>query len=287
MLKCIQYQHGGGEDAHAGDVGSGGESSGNDENHQDCVTDVAPHPSGADYAHQGEEENQNRHFENEAQAQNYRQEKIGVLVNRDHGQELSAHMNEEIQGLGIDDAVSEIATSREQENGGEQERADVTLLAAIKAWRDEQPDLVEHIRRSKEQASEDGNLQVEVEGFGGVQIHQLLRQLVVAQNIDDGPLHVSDQGLVIPPGNPGTDCNRDQGMENPLAELVEVLEEAHGGHGFLVGAFGVQLGGGVRHWWCRGRGDLQPRCGRRARVNFRVGEKFPAERFLRRRGGCR
>ena len=53
-----------------------------------AVTQVAPHPARADDAEQGEEEDQDRHLKDHAEAEHDRHEQTDVLVDGDHGSEL-------------------------------------------------------------------------------------------------------------------------------------------------------------------------------------------------------
>src|SRR2546423_6091003 len=49
----IEGNHGRCENAHAANVGCGGQSPGNNEDHKNCVTKGSPHPARADEAHEG------------------------------------------------------------------------------------------------------------------------------------------------------------------------------------------------------------------------------------------
>src|SRR6185312_8052304 len=100
------------------------------------------------------------------------QEQVGVFANCDHWLELFAVVDQEGQGRGIDHLVREQTARQEQQDGGEHEGKYVALFVAVEAGGNEHPDLVEHDGRSHEQTSEGRNLQVKVEGFGGVQIDQ-------------------------------------------------------------------------------------------------------------------
>ena len=62
----VQHDHGRGEDAHVHDVGGRRNDRGDDEDHQDGIPEVPPHPAGAQNPHQRQEENQDRHLEDDA-----------------------------------------------------------------------------------------------------------------------------------------------------------------------------------------------------------------------------
>src|SRR6185437_3735886 len=139
----VQSHHGSRENAHAADIRRRGEGTSNDENHQNAITDVSPHPSCADNPHQGQEKNENWHFKYQAQPKDYGKEKIRVLVDIDQWGELRPHLaDQKVQRRRIDNPVSEVAPSREKQNRRNHEWNGITFFFAIQAWRDKKPDLV-------------------------------------------------------------------------------------------------------------------------------------------------
>ena len=130
----------------------------------------------------------------------------------------------------------------------------VALFVAIEAGRNEHPDLVEHDGRSHEQAGEGRHLQVKVEGFGGVQIDQLLGHPVAVQGVHDGALHEAEDELVVVPAGEEAYGDGNDGIDEAAAQFLEVVEEAHGGKA-VVGVVGggssaaISGIGGLRIWW--------------------------------------
>ena len=67
----------------------------------------------------------------------------------------------------------------------------VALFVAIEAGRNEHPDLIQNEGRSHEQARQGADLQVQIEGLGGIQIDQLFRHPIAMERVHDGALHDS------------------------------------------------------------------------------------------------
>ena len=118
----VERDHGRGEDAHVQDVGGRSDDGGDDEDHQDRVAQVAPHPAGSDDTHQRQKEDQDGQLENHAHADHDGQEQVGVFANCDHRLELFAVVDQEGQGRGIDHLVGEQTARQEQQDGREHER---------------------------------------------------------------------------------------------------------------------------------------------------------------------
>ena len=95
----VQRDHGRGENAHVQDVGGRGDDGRDDEDHQNRVAQVAPHPSGGDDAHQRQEENQDGQFKNYAHADHDGQKQVRVFADCDHRLELFAVVDQEVEGL--------------------------------------------------------------------------------------------------------------------------------------------------------------------------------------------
>src|SRR6267378_5977599 len=145
--ESIQRDHGGGEDAHVQDVGGRGYNRRHDEDDQNGIAKVPPHPSGSHNAHEGQKKYQDWHFENQPHAQDNAQEKFGVFLDGDHGLELLAETDQKIQGRRIDDFEAEITARGEERDGRYHEGHDITLFITVESWGDEHPDLIEDERR--------------------------------------------------------------------------------------------------------------------------------------------
>src|SRR5258708_2501125 len=127
----VQGNHGRGEDAHVQDIGGGRDDGGDDEDDQDGIAEIAPHPAGADDAHERQEKYQDRHFENHAEADDDRQEQTTVLAERDHRLEVFAIADQEDERLREDKFVAEVSASQEQGHGRDHEGRDIAFLVAV------------------------------------------------------------------------------------------------------------------------------------------------------------
>src|SRR5215469_106463 len=254
----VQGDHWRSENHHAADVRSGRESSSNNEDAKNGVTDVPPHPSCTYDSHQGQEKDQDGHLENQSESENHCQEQVGVFVDRDHRRELPAYADEEIERRGVHQAIAKIAAGHEQEDRRHHERDDVLLFPAIQSRGDKKPYLIEDVGRRYKQTRQRANLQVKIEGFGGIQIDQLLRLSFGLQHLDNGVGHKRDQAFADDPANRHTAGDCPQGVEDSGSKLLQVLEEAHRRHLFRFGLGWLDGGGSFRHWWCYERPDLLP-----------------------------
>src|SRR5207244_11221207 len=99
-------------------------------------------------------------LENNSEAKNYREEKIGVFIHRDHRLELAAVTDQKIQSGGVDELVSEYTSRREQEHGCTHKGHNVTFFIAVEAGRDEHPDLVHDKRSRHDNASHGGGVTI-------------------------------------------------------------------------------------------------------------------------------
>src|ERR1700716_782853 len=220
----VQSDHRRRKDAHIKDVGSRRDDGRDNKNDQDGITEILQHETGADDTHERQKENQDRHFENQAHAQDDAEEELRVLPDGDHWLELLAELDQESQRLRVNDLVSEVATRTEQRDGRSHERNYIALFIAIEAWRDEHPNLVEDERRSQEQASKGGNLQVEIERFGGIQIDQFVGQSIGFKRVHDWLLHDRVDLFAITPAGKEADQHGDDAVNEAFAQFLEVIE---------------------------------------------------------------
>ncbi len=131
-----------------------------------------------DNAHQRQKKNKDRQLEDQTHPKDNAEKQRCVFADGDHGLELAAEMDKKSQRLRVHDSVAEVSAGCEQRDGRNHERHHVTLFVSIETGRDEHPNLVQDKGRGKKQSGEGGDLQVEVEGFGGVQVDQALRHAV-------------------------------------------------------------------------------------------------------------
>src|SRR5271157_327335 len=224
----VQGHHGRGEDAHVQDVGSGCDDGGDYEDTQDGITDVVPHPAGADNAHERQEKYQNRHFKNYAQADDDGQKQGTVFGERDHRLEVFAVADQEYERLRQNHFVAEVAAGEEQSDGRCHERHDVALFVAVKTGRNEAPDLVEHEGRGDKQAGHHSDFQIEIERLDGIDVNQLCREAIPLERVHDRTLHDGVNTPGISPTGEEADDNSDDGIDEALAQFLEMVEEAHG-----------------------------------------------------------
>src|SRR5258708_9631587 len=106
----IQSDDGRRKDAHVKDVCGGRNDGRNNEDDKNGIAKILPHETGTDDAHERQEEDQDRHFEDQSHAQDDAEEEWRVLPDGDHRLELLAEIDQKIQSLRINDLVSKVAT---------------------------------------------------------------------------------------------------------------------------------------------------------------------------------
>src|SRR5262249_38725416 len=115
------------------------------------------------------------------------------------------------------------------------------------------------------------HFQVEIERFSRIEVNQLLRHPIGMQGRDDGLLHDLVNSLRVCPAGEESNRHRDERVDDPAPQFLEVFEKTHSGH-FVVGLpscrrkFCCHL----RHWEPYSSGALEreeairgilPRCG--------------------------
>ena len=91
----VERKHGNGVDAHGPGIGAGRDDGRDHETPQDGVADVLPQEPRAHDAEHGQEEDEDRHLEADAQAENDGEEEAGVVLDGDHGREVVADIDDE------------------------------------------------------------------------------------------------------------------------------------------------------------------------------------------------
>src|SRR5208282_971703 len=205
------------------------------EDTQNGIADAAPHPAGADDAHERQEKYHDRHFENYAQADDDGQKQRTVLTERDHRLEVFAVADEEHERLGENHFVAEVPAGKEQGYGRGHEGHDVALLVAVETGRNEAPYLVEHEGRGDEQAGHHSDFQIQIERLGGIDVNQFGREAIALQRFHDGTLNNGVDILGISPTCEEADNDGDDAIHDSLAQFLEMIEEAHGWHLLLGG----------------------------------------------------
>ncbi len=114
----------------------------------------------------------------------------------------------------------------------------VSFFFAIKARRNEQPDLEQNYRRGHEHTGKRANLQVEIERLSRVQIDQLLGHPIAMERVHDGALHDFENTFGISPAGKEPDRNSNQRIDDAFAEFLEVIEETHRRHFIVIRCVG-------------------------------------------------
>ena len=146
------------------------------------VADVLPEELGADDAEQGEEEDEDRQLEADAQAEDDGEKEAGVLLDGDHRVELLAEVDDEdLERAGQHEKVAEACAGKEQADGGRHERNDKAPLLLVEPGRDEEPHLIEDEGRGEDGSAEQRHLEVRVQRIHGVGEAELDAELVERQ----------------------------------------------------------------------------------------------------------
>jgi hypothetical protein len=252
----IEGEHGGGEEAHAEGVGGGADDGGDDEDGEDGVADVGDEEFGVDDAEEGEKEDKDGQFEGDAEAEDDGEEEAGVVLGGDDGVEVFAEVeDEDLHGSGEDPVVAEPRSCEEEDDGGGHEGDDVALLVGVHAGRDEEPELIEDEGAGEDGSEDEGGFEVEVEGVGGVEDAEAAEaERGVGRH--DVAVEFDVEGV----GDGEADEEITDGVDEALAELGEMLHEAHAGElgairdGGSDAVDGVEISHGGRPRWGRSRG---------------------------------
>ena len=111
---------------------------------------------------------------------------------------MRAVANQEIQGCRESHLVGEKSTRDEQSDRRHHERGHISFFVPIESRRDKEPNLIQHQRRSEEDAADERHLQIHVERISGICEYELRIQMMVLQRERDGPLHQVVNPLVVP-----------------------------------------------------------------------------------------
>ena len=226
----VENQHGAGEEAHADGVGRGADDGRDDEDGEDGVADVLDEELGVDDAEEREEEDEDGEFEGDAEAEDDGEEEVGVVLDGEDGVEVFAEAtDQDFECAGKDPVVAEPCAREEEHDGGGHEGDDVALLVGVHAGCDEEPDLIEDEGRGEDDAAVEGGLEVEVEWIGGVGVVE--GDVEVVERLLDDAVEPDVKGV----GDAEADEEIDGGVDEALAELGEMLHEAHAGEFGAVG----------------------------------------------------
>ena len=143
--------------------------------------------------------------------------------------EVAAHPEKELDHERKSDGVGERRAGQEEEGAEEHEGEGTAPLFAVEARGDEGPELVEDPRRSEEEGRQCRDLEVEEEGLGDAENGELLALFEVRANRAlEEPVELLTEGPGDEEGHEGPDHSE----QNPLAQLLEMLEQRHPGEFF-------------------------------------------------------
>src|SRR5208283_4706420 len=149
-------------------------------------------------------------------------EESGVLLNGDDGVEFAAETeDEDLERSRQNEEVAEARAGKEEADGGGHKRNDKAPFLLVEAGRDEEPHLIEDEGRGEDGAADQRNLQIQVQRIHRVRVVQLDAQFVergLNEAVETFMEHVGDEKA---------DGKKNCGVNNALAELFEVLHEAH------------------------------------------------------------
>src|SRR5579871_2326008 len=131
------------------DIGRGSYDGRDDEDTENGIPAVIQKKHRTDNSQQGQEEDQDGKFEDEAHAHHYVEKQLKVVTHGDHGLHAVSlpDTQQERETVAEDDEIREKTPRDEEARGNQDERRRPTSFAAVQAGGDEGPDLVKNNRR--------------------------------------------------------------------------------------------------------------------------------------------
>src|ERR1017187_168075 len=226
----VEEEHGAGEEAHAEGILHGADDGGHDEDGENGVTEVAQQEFGVDDAEESKEEDEDGQFKADAQAEDDGEKEACVFVDgEDRLEAFSESEDENANGIFDDVVVAEPCTAEEEADGGAHKRPDILLFVLVHAGRDEEPDLVEDERAGDDGTADERGFEIEVERVSGMRVVKAKMEVVQRLLDDFVELHAED------PADGEAAAQEHQGAHDALAQLFEVLHQAHAGEFCAVG----------------------------------------------------
>src|SRR5258706_2609398 len=214
---------------------------GHDRDNQNRVADVFPEKLGRDNSEQRQKENQNGQLEHQTQPEKHHQRQIEVFVHRDHRNDrpLGTHpeRNQELEDIGQCNEVSEGDSAQKEKHGGKKKTCDRAALVFIERWSHEEPYLVQHHGRSQHKADVDSQRDDEIKKSRGMRCYQLGIKVRIGERLQHGLGYKTDYVLTDVNAHKRANGNCNQRIDDPLAQLDQVLKERHlpAGLGSLFG----------------------------------------------------
>src|SRR6185369_2218328 len=156
-----KHAHGGCEEHQVDNVRGGSNDGRQNENAQDGIAAVGKEEPRADDAQQREKENQNRQFKHQANAHCYVKEQVEVSAHGDHGFHSFALSDAQQKGQTIaeDDKVGKDSAQDEQAGRDQDEGSGPAAFPAVKARRDECPNLIQDAGGAEKNGAGNGDLE--------------------------------------------------------------------------------------------------------------------------------
>ena len=189
-------------------------------------------------------------LEADAETENDGEKEAGVVLDGDDGVELAAKTeDEDAQRAGENEEVTEAGTGEKEADGGGHEGNDEAFLFLIETGGDEQPDLIEDEGRGENGSADEAHLQIQVHRVHRVEEVQFVDgQVEFFERCGNDSVEL----LAEAEGDEEADGEIDCRVDDALAELFEVLHQAHAGK---LGALGDGLAslvdgfGWINHGW--------------------------------------
>ena len=180
--------------------------------------------------HLGEEQDEDRQLEHQAEPQDHHQQKAEVALDRDDGLERLADTDQEVDRQRKGDVVGERSAQQEEERPANDERGGVALFAPVEARCDEAPDLVENEGGGQEERCQRGHLDVQDERIRDA---EKTEARPFGQYVHDRSGEELEDLRSQEPAAEEADRDGHQGAEDALAQLFEMSQQAHPGKLFL------------------------------------------------------
>src|SRR5207244_583298 len=220
----IQSHHRNGHHHHVWNVGRGRNHGSDDERNKDRVSGVDKQERPADKTNARENKNDGRYFEDDREAKFDHDEQIEILARID--QYVPTHvlfpLEQELESERERDKIAEQSAENEEQRREENEGQRVFPLVPVKSRRNEEPYLTQHERRCQKNPGHQSQFEFEIEAFGGRREDERRNPRFSDRHRDS-----SEQGIGKRPAHAEADTNGNQGMDEALAQFLEVVEERH------------------------------------------------------------
>src|SRR5579885_1110971 len=256
----IKTDHRGHKDQHGGRVRRRGDNGSDHRNDEYRIQKVLHQELRRDDAEQREKENQHGHLEHDPEAHEDQENHVEVFIDADHwhdgagldamheGNGHALESDEEMQDARKGHEIAERDAQQEEGDRREQKAGYGAALVFIKGRRHEEPNLVKDVRRREHNADVNAKRQQQVQEAGGMRINQLWVKMGIGKRPGHGFGDELNEITREIKTHERADDDRDQGIDNALPQLGQMLEKGHRAAGlFLAGddsGIGIRPGAG-------------------------------------------